>query len=56
MKHVNCLDGEVGSYTVIISLELYDYLIKKYPRLECRPVFIGNIKQDKEYIRVNNLK
>lgn len=51
MEHINCLDGEVGSYTVIISLELYNYLLKKYPRLECRPVFLGNIKQDKEYIK-----
>lgn len=28
MEHINCLDGEVGSYTVIISLKLYNYLIK----------------------------
>lgn len=49
MEDINCLDGEVGSYTVIISLELYNYLLKKYPRLECRPVFIGDVKQDKEY-------
>lgn len=41
MEHINCLDGEIGSYTVIISLELYNYLIEKYPRLECRPVFSG---------------
>lgn len=52
MKHINCLDGEVGSYTVIISLELYNYLIEKYPRLECRPVFLGNIKNDPEYIKL----
>lgn len=53
MEHINCLDGEVGSYTVIISLELYNYLIEKYPRLECRPVFIGNVKNDPEYKRLN---
>lgn len=53
MKHINCLDGEVGSYTVIISLELYNYLIEKYPRLECRPVIIGNVKNDPEYKRLN---
>ena len=55
MEHINCLDGEVGSYTVIISLELYNYLIEKYPRLECRPVFIGNVKNDPEYKRLNQL-
>lgn len=53
MEHINCLDGEIGSYTVIISLELYNYLIEKYSRLECRPVFIGNIKDDPEYKRLN---
>ena len=53
MEHINYLDGEVGSYTVIISLELYDYLIEKYPRLECRPVFIGNVKDDPEYKKLN---
>ena len=53
MEHINCLDGEVGSYTVIISLELYNYLIEKYPRLECRPVIIGNVKNDPEYKRLN---
>ncbi|WP_290910713.1 hypothetical protein [Eubacterium sp.] len=53
MEHINCLDGEVSSYTVIISLELYNYLIEKYPRLECRPVFIGNVKNDPEYKRLN---
>lgn len=53
IEHINCLDGEVGSYTVIISLELYNYLIKKYPRLECRPVFIGNVKDDPEYINLS---
>lgn len=53
MEHINCLDGEVGSYTVIIFLELYNYLIEKYPRLECRPVFIGNVKNDPEYKRLN---
>lgn len=53
MEHINCLDGEIGSYTVIISLELYNYLIEKYPRLECRPVFLGNIKDDPEYKRLN---
>lgn len=52
-EHINCLDGEVGSYTVIISLELYNYLIEKYPRLECRPVFLGNVKDDPEYKRLN---
>ena len=56
MEHINCLDGKVGSYTVIVSLELYNYLIKKYPRLECRPVFLGNVKDDDpEYKRLKTL-
>lgn len=52
MEHINCLDGEMGSYTVIISLELYNYLIEKYPRLECRPVFLGNVKDDPEFKKI----
>ena len=56
MEHINCLDGEVGSYTVIVSLELYNYLIEKYPRLECRLVFLGNVKDDDpEYKRLKAL-
>ena len=38
----------------IISLDLYNYLIKKYPKLECRPVFIGNLCDDKEFIRTHS--
>ncbi|MBQ6569312.1 MAG: hypothetical protein IJL87_03555 [Clostridia bacterium] len=39
---------------VIISLELYNYLIKKYPRLECRPVFLGNVRtDDREFLRLH---
>lgn len=38
---------------VIISLDLYNYLIKKYPRLECRPVFLGSVYEDMEYLRTN---
>ncbi len=41
---------EYGS--VIISFELYDKLIKLYPKLECRPVFIGDVKENDEYKRV----
>ncbi len=39
---------------IIISLDLYNYLIKLFPRLECRPVFIGNLKDNKEYKRIRN--
>lgn len=52
MELINCLDGEIGSYTVIISLELYNYLIEKYPRLECSPVFLGNVKDDPEFKKI----
>ena len=38
------------------SLEIYNYLIEKYPRLECRPVFLGNVKDDDpEYKRLKAL-
>ena len=36
----------------MISLELYNYLIEKYPRLECRPVFLGNVKDDPEFKKI----
>lgn len=39
---------------VFISLELYNQLIKKYPRLECRPVFLGSVEYDREYIRLHD--
>ncbi len=45
-------------HDVIISLELYNLLLKNYPRIECRPVFLGDITNDPEYIRLhkNELK
>lgn len=39
---------------VFISSGLYNHLIKKYPRLECRPVFLGNVREDREYIRLHD--
>ena len=39
--------------SIIISLDLYNYLIKKYPKLECRPVFLGSVYNDAEYIRLH---
>ena len=39
------------SRRVIISLDLYNYLLKRYPRIECRPVFLGDVTQDKQYRR-----
>ena len=53
MEDINATT-ETGS--VIISLDLYNYLIEKYPRLECRPVFLGQIEEDKEYLRINTVK
>lgn len=47
LQDINCCYEE--RCNVIISLDLYNYLIEKYPRLECRPVFIGNIKDDPEF-------
>ena len=38
---------------VIISLKFYNYIIEKYPRIECRPVFLGDLKADPEYIRLH---
>lgn len=37
---------------VIISLELYNYLLNRCPRIECRPVFLGSVTDDVEYIRL----
>ncbi len=37
---------------IIVSLDLYNYLIKLYPRLECRPVFLGDLKDNSEYKRI----
>ncbi len=56
MTHINKLETEVYSFTVFISLELYNYLIDIYPRMECRPVFIGDVRNDPEYIRVTRSK
>ncbi len=52
-ENLEDLNGTFENQDIIISLELYNYLIDKYPKLECRPVFVGNIKQDKEYIRLH---
>lgn len=41
---------------VIISLELYEYLLKRYPKIECRPVFLGNVTADPEYVRLHKTK
>ncbi len=50
LEHINAL-GEYPENSVIISLDLYNYLIKKYPRLECRPVYVGSVYEDKEYLK-----
>ncbi len=52
MTHINKIETDVAACTVFISLELYNYLLEIYPRLECRPVFIGDVKNDPEYKRV----
>ena len=52
LEDINAL-GERPENSVIISLDLYNYLIKKYPRLECRPVFLGSVYEDSEYLRQN---
>lgn len=50
LKHI----AYVLNNEVIISLELYNYLIEKYPKFQCCPVFIGDIRQDREYIRLHD--
>ena len=50
MEDVNAL-GERPENDVIISLDLYNYLIEKYPRLECRPVYLGSVYEDMEYLK-----
>ena len=54
IQHINCLYEDHGD--IIISCSLYDFLIKKYPRMECRPVFIGTVYEDREYLRLTNGK
>ncbi len=51
--HLGHLSGTFENNDPIISLELYNYLLGKYPRIECRPVFLGTIYEDKEYIRTH---
>lgn len=43
---------EYGNCDVMITLSLYHYLIDRYPRLECRPVFLGDIQGDSEFKRL----
>lgn len=50
LDDINAL-GEQPTGSVIISLNLYNYLIERYPRLECRPVFMGSVYEDCEYLR-----
>ena len=54
LKHINCLYEDNDD--IIISCELYDFLIAKYPRLECRPVFAGTVYEDREFLRLSNSK
>ena len=54
IQHINCLYEDHDD--IIISCSLYDFLIKKYPRMECRPVFIGTVYEDSEYLRLSNIK
>ena len=54
LKHINSLYEDNDD--IIISCELYDFLIKKYPHLECRPVFAGTVYEDREYLRLSNNK
>lgn len=52
LKDIAVIDG-YGD--IIISLDLYNHIISKYPRLECRPVFLGSVYNDKQYIRYHDL-
>ncbi len=54
LQHINCLYEDNDD--ILISCELYNFLIEKYPRLECRPVFIGSVYEDSEYLRLSNNK
>lgn len=58
LNEIESVNGlyENNDDVVIISLDLYNYLISKYPRLECRPVFIGSVYEDSEYLRLSNNK
>lgn len=54
LQHINCLYEDHDD--IIISHSLYDFLIKRYPRMECRPVFIGTVYEDIEYLRLTHSK
>ena len=45
LKNLKSLNRTFENTDTIISLELYEYLIKKYPKLECRPVFVGDLNE-----------
>lgn len=52
LKDIAVVDGYND---VIISLGLYNHILSKYPKFECRPVFLGSVYNDKEYIRYHDL-
>ena len=41
--------AETGS--ILIPVQTYEELLKTYPRIECRPVFLGNVYEDEEYLK-----
>ena len=54
---LNCLNKysialTEDKHSVYISSDLYEHLLKKYPRIECRPVILGDIN----HFIVNNKK
>lgn len=50
LRNMNAINGTYEDpRDVIISLDLYKYILIKYPRIECRPVFLGDVTQDKEF-------
>ena len=51
LQSINCLYEDRDE--IIISLDLYNFLIEKYPHLECRPVFTGTVYSDREYLRLS---
>ncbi len=54
LKDINCLYEDNDE--ILISCKLYDFLIERYPRLECRPVFVGSVYEDSEYLNNSNNK
>lgn len=54
LSELENMAATVFSNDILISLEFYEYLLERYPKLECKPVFLGDVFHDNEYLRVHS--